>query len=94
MEKYTVTIDSLEYSLFEMTVFKGTHHEQTITAAEERLNNKVEEMIEQDRYHEVQLIDESYGYWIPQDIADEGIESEIIDCIESVMREDLPSSKK
>lgn len=93
MKKITVQIDGVGYSLFEITVFKGTGKEQTILVAEERLNDKIEQLIEQDRYQEVKKIDDMYGYWVPQEIADDECEFEIVDSIESVMREDIDSEK-
>ena len=93
MKKITVQIDGVSYSLFEITVFKGTGKEQTILVAEERLNDKIEQLIEQDRYQEVKKIDDMYGYWVPQEIADDECVFEIVDSIESVMREDIDSEK-
>lgn len=89
MEIIKVKIGKKEYRLFEITVFQGTEHEQTVTVAEERLNRRIEQAIQREQYHKVSHIDEMYGYWLPQDIADDGTEAEIIDSIESVMREDL-----
>lgn len=86
---HKIKIGKQEYRLFEITVFKGTAHQQTIIVAEERLNERIEKAIQQERYHEVQKIDERCSYWVPQEIADDELETEIVDSIESVMREDL-----
>lgn len=89
MQILKIKIGKKEYRLFEIVVFKGTKHEQTVMVAEERLNRRIEQAIQQERYMDVMNIDDLYGYWVPQDIANEEIETEIIDSIESVMREDL-----
>lgn len=89
MKIIKVTIGRTTYRLFEITVFKGTSHEQTLCVAEEKLNRKVERTIREEQYHKVEDIDRMYGYWVPQDIADDELETEIVDSIESVMREDL-----
>lgn len=89
MDIIKVKIGKKEYRMFEITVFQGTEHEQSVTVAEERLNRRIEQAIQMEQYHKVSHIDEMYGYWLPQDIADDESEAEIIDSIESVMREDL-----
>ena len=89
MQILKVKIGKKEYRLFEIVVFKNTKHEQTVMVAEERLNRRIEQAINQEQYHKVQKIDDLFGYWVPQDIANDEIETEIIDSIESVMREDL-----
>ena len=89
MQILKVKIGKKEYRLFEIVVFKNTKHEQTVMVADERLNRRIEQAINQEQYHKVQNIDDLFGYWVPQDIANDEIETEIIDSIESVMREDL-----
>lgn len=85
----TRPIDGKEYRMFQITVFSGTPNEQTVTVAEESLNETIERFIVEDRYHEVRDIDEAHAYYVPQEIADDETEWEIIDSIESIMREDL-----
>ena len=89
MKKKHIYIDKDEFVLFEITVFQGTPNESTILVAEERLNDKIEQLIKQNRYHEVKELDDMYHYWVPQEIADDECEFEIVDSIESVMLEDL-----
>ena len=89
MKTIKVIIDGKEYRMFEITVFKGTEKEQQVTVAEESLNKAIENMIGQERYHEVKDIDEKFSYYVPQEIADDETEFEITDSIESVMREDI-----
>lgn len=89
METIKVTIDGKEFRMFKITVFKGTENEQEILVAEEALNTTIEKLIENERYHEVKDIDRKYCYYVPQEIADDEIEFEIVDSIESVMIEDL-----
>lgn len=93
MKKITVEINGVEYRLFEITVFKDTPNEATIIVAEERLNKKIESMIFIEQYHKVRDIDQMYGYYLPQEIADDECEFEMVDSIESVMREDLQQTK-
>ena len=50
------------------------------------LNEKLNEMIEQERYHEIRHIDEMYGYYLPQEV-DETDEREMIESIEDVIDE-------
>ena len=47
---------------------------------------KLNEMIEQERYHEIRHIDEMYGYYLPQEV-DETDEREMIESIEDVIDE-------
>lgn len=85
MEIKKINIDGNEYRLFKITVFKNTQYEQDILVAEEKLNSKIMEYIEKNRYQELKNIDETYSYYVPQEIADDEVEHEIIDSIESVM---------
>ncbi|MBQ8482808.1 MAG: hypothetical protein IJ504_00725 [Bacteroidales bacterium] len=89
MRKQTRTIDGHEYRLFEIVVFKNSKDEKTITVAEEALNQKIDEMIDKGRYDEVRDIDDMYHYYVPQEIADDETEWEIVDSIESIMMEEL-----
>lgn len=55
------------------------------TVAEERLNQYIEECIEEGLYHEVRDIDELYNYYVPQEIADTLDENEIRNSVEDAM---------
>ena len=87
MRKITVKIREEDYFLFEITVFKDTPNQKTILVAEERLEERIRKAIEQEDHQSVKDIDEMYEYYVPQEIADDGQEWEIIDSIESVMRD-------
>lgn len=83
-----IKIDHNEYRIFDIVLFKGTDMEQPVMVAEEALNSKIEQYIEKEQYHKVSHIDNMYNYYVPQDIADDETEFEIVDSIESVARED------
>lgn len=89
MNIHKAKIGNSEFRLFEIVVFKGTRNERTVLVAEERLDKKIESMIKKGQYHHVKDIDDKYNYWVPQDIADDECEFEIVDSIESVMWEDI-----
>lgn len=84
MNCFCVEIDSQEYRLFEVNIGNGI----VVTCAEEKLDNKIQEKIEQERYHEIRHIDEMYGYVIPQDVLDTNDEQDIIDSIVDVYEEE------
>lgn len=87
MRKITVKIREEDYYLFEITVFKDTPNQKTILVAEERLEERIRKAIEQEDDQSVKDIDGMYEYYVPQEIADDEQEWEIIDSIESVMRD-------
>lgn len=89
MNIHKAKIGNSEFRLFEIIVFKGTRNERTVLVAEEKLDKKIESMIKKGQYHHVKEIDDKYNYWVPQDIADDECEFEIVDSIESVMWEDI-----
>lgn len=74
-------IDGKTYKMFELNIL-GT---PTMVASYD-LNEKLDEMIEQERYHEIRHIDEMYGYYLPQEV-DETDEREMIESIEDVIDE-------
>lgn len=87
MRKITVKIREEDYLLFEITVFKNTPNQKTILVAEERLEERIRKAIEQEDHQSVEDIDGMYEYYVPQEIADDAQEWEIIDSIESVMKD-------
>lgn len=87
MRKITVKIREEDYFLFEITIFKDTPNQKTILVAEERLEERIRKAIEQEDHQSVKDIDGMYEYYVPQEIADDAQEWEIIDSIESVMRD-------
>lgn len=84
MEITKVTIGTETFRIFEVTLFAGTPNEVIVPAAEEKLDALIQEKIESDRYHEVQTIDETYSYVVPQVIADSEDEALITVSIEDV----------
>lgn len=78
METTTYTIDGKEYKMFTLDILDAPTN-----VASYDLNAKIEEMIEQERYHEIRHIDELYGYYLPQEV-DETDEREVRESIEDV----------
>lgn len=90
MEKINIKLYGRPYKLFRFIACPHTPHEQTVTVAEHKLNALIEKRIRQGRYHEVQKVDEMYGYYLPKEI-DTNNEREIRESIEDVVsEEDLP----
>ena len=75
-----ISIHNRKFRLFELEI-RG----KTETVAEERLNQYIEECIEEGLYHEVRDIDELYNYYVPQEIADTLDENEIRNSVEHAM---------
>ena len=73
MEIEKIELQGNEFRLFYVTI----HNEQYVIA-EEKLENYIQEMIEQERYHEVENIDTMYAIYIPQEVVDTENEVEII----------------
>lgn len=74
-----ITINGREFRLFYVTI-----EDREICVAEERLNTFIEECIFFNKYHFVEKIDNMFEYYIPQDIADEENEQEILISIKSI----------
>lgn len=83
MDIKTYTIDKRKYKMFVLPILG----KQTYVASY-ALNRKIEKMIEQDRWHEVEHIDKLYYYYLPKEV-DETDEREMIESIEDVAREDI-----
>ena len=80
MKIIEISIHNLQFRLFELEI-RG----KVETVAEERLNQYIEECIEEGLYHEVRDIDELYNYYVPQEIADTLDENEIRNSVEDAM---------
>lgn len=80
MKIIEIPIHNLQFRLFELEI-RGKME----TVAEERLNQYIEECIEEGLYHEVRDIDELYNYYVPQEIADTLDENEIRNSVEDAM---------
>ena len=72
-------IDEKPYRMLTLEI-KG----ETTNVATYSLNEKINEMIEQERYHEIEYIDKMYGYYLPEEV-DETDEREVRESIEDVM---------
>lgn len=84
MERIKVTLYGEDYLLFCFNAFQGTPREETVTVAENRLNALIEKRIDENRYPEVQAIDEMYGYYLPKEV-DINDDREIHESIEDIM---------
>ena len=82
MEITLYKIDGRNYKMFTLNILG-----KPTKVASYALNKKIENMIEQGRYHEVIDIDEQYGYYLPKEV-DETDEREMIESIEDVVEED------
>ena len=72
-------IDGKPYRMLTLEI-KG----ETTNVATYSLNEKINEMIEQERYHEIDYIDKMYGYYLPKEV-DETDEREVRESIEDAM---------
>lgn len=75
-----------------VTIFKGTSKEQVIDyIAEEKFEKYVQEALESDKYYKIKGLkdlDETYGYYIPQSVANTENEEEIAHSIEEILNDD------
>lgn len=81
MEIEKIKLNGHEFRLFHVFI-----NNETYIVAEEKLENYIQEMIENDHYHFVQHIDELYAMYIPQNVADTENEKNIIQSISDVLR--------
>lgn len=79
-----IDLDGKEYRLFDITLHNG----KSLVVAEEALEMHIQRMIEMEQYHKVRRVDEMYGYWIPQEVADGECEEDIVESIEDVYEEE------
>lgn len=81
MEIESVSLMGKNYRLFHLNI-----NGNPVCVAEEKLENLIQDCIEKDLYHLVQYVDERYGYYVSQDIADteneESIKKSVIDIID------------
>lgn len=92
MKIETISFNGKEYKVFkDVKVFSGTDKENVILfAPEERLEKDILELIEHDRYtNEVKEMDERYGYYLPQEVADAADESEVTRSLEDAIDDDV-----
>lgn len=82
METTIYTIDGKEYKTFTLRI-----HDVYMTIASFALNEKIEQMIEDNRYDEVIHIDETYGFVLPIGV-DEN-KDDIRESIETIIDETL-----
>jgi hypothetical protein len=80
METTIYTIDGKEYKTFTLRIY-----DVYMTIASSALNEKIEQMIEDNRYDEVIHIDETYGFVLPENV-DEN-ENDIRESIETIINE-------
>lgn len=80
MDIIKIEIDGRTFRMFNLEI-KGVF----MNVAEEDLNQYIEDCIEHERYHKVQHIDEQYGYYVPQEVADTENEDDIRESIEDVI---------
>ena len=75
-----------------VTIFKGTPKEQVIDCiAEEKFEKYVQETLESNKYYKIKglkELDETYGYYVPQSIANTENEEEIAYSIEEILDDD------
>lgn len=80
-----VEIEGVQYRIFEgVTLFPGTKNEVSVNVAEKALDDCIMQKIENEEYHEVRAIDETYGYVVDQEIADSENEDDIRESIEDI----------
>jgi hypothetical protein len=72
-------IDGKPYRMLTLEI-KG----EMTNVATHSLNEKINEMVEQERYNEIDYIDKMYGYYLPEEV-DETDEREVRESIEDVM---------
>lgn len=72
-------IDGQPYKMFTLDILG-----KTTNVASYALEDKIQEMIEHERYHEVQYISDKYEYYLPVEV-DDTDEREIRESIEDVM---------
>lgn len=78
-------IEKINLNGHEFRMFRVLINNESFLVAEEKLENYIQQMIENDRYHIVQHIDEMYAIYIPQEVADTENEVEIIKSVIDVL---------
>lgn len=80
MDIIKIEIDGRTFRMFNLEI-KGT----MMNIAEENLEQFIQDCIENEQYHKVRHIDEQYGYYVPQEVADTENEDDIRESIEDVI---------
>lgn len=80
METKIYTIDGNDYKTFTLPIRNAY-----VTVASFALEEKINQMIEEDRYNEVIHIDSAYGYVLPEDVEEN--ENDIRESIETIISE-------
>lgn len=80
MQIEKIMLEGNEFRLFHVFI-----NNESFIVAEEKLENYIQQMIENDRYHIVQHIDEMYAIYIPQEVADTENEESIIQSVNDVL---------
>lgn len=78
-------IEKIKLNGHEFRMFRVLINDESFLVAEEKLENYIQQMIEQERYHEVENIDTMYAIYIPQEVADTENEVEIIKSVIDVL---------
>lgn len=80
-----IEIDGVQYRIFEdVVLFPRTKNEVSVNVAEQALDNCIMQKIDNEKYHEVRGVDETYGYVVDQEIADSENEDDIRESIEDI----------
>ena len=79
-------IEKIKLNGYEFRMFYIVINNESFIVAEEKLENYIQEMIENDRYHFVQHIDEMYAIYVPQEVADTENEENIIQSVSDVLK--------
>lgn len=88
MEIEKVDIDNVTYRLFHIEIY-GTIH----CIAEEKLEKYIQKYLENNQYGGiVERIDNRYGYYVSQDIADTEDESKIKQSVIEIMNNEFPDN--
>ena len=80
MQIEKIMLEGNEFRLFHVVI-----NNETYVVGEEKLEKYIQQMIANDRYHFVQHVDEMYGMYIPQEVADTENEESIIQSVSDVL---------
>jgi hypothetical protein len=82
MEIQKIKLNDETYRLFHISI-----DDKHLCVAEEKLEKYIQNCIEDDTYHKVEWVDELYGYYVDQTIADAEDEEKIIQSIIDIVNE-------
>lgn len=83
MEIKRIEINGKTFRMFYLKI-KGEY----MNVAEEALDDYILEQVENEQYDKVKHIDEQYGYYVPQEVADTENEDDIRESIEDEIDDD------